>query len=433
VRASVADVDLSGPTVSLHSDAMAATGRRASAHRPRRRWAALGALVAAVVALGVAGRLMSERVPPLRTQRLLGASVRFAGPVPRLAWPTRGEAAVEVEGVGSLGTSGPSTPAPIASVAKVMTAYVTLLEHPLSPGHGGFTLRVTATDVEEERWRVALDQSVVPVAMGERLSERQALQALLLPSANNVAEMLADYDAGSTRAFVARMNATASRLGMTSTTYTDPSGYNATTVSTAADQLKLAAAAMREPAFAAIVGESSARLPVAGRVANYNGLVERDGYVGVKTGSDTAAGGCLLFARRVTVAGRRLTILGAVLGQRGGLYVPAALASAQLLGGSAAAALRVGTVLSAGVPVLMASGVDGHRASVLVASPLREIGWGGLRVPVTVAPVRGATRLAAGQSVATVSVSGATVASSRAVAARALPAPSLGWRLRHLL
>ncbi|HWX43884.1 MAG TPA: hypothetical protein VNY52_01010 [Solirubrobacteraceae bacterium] len=82
------------------------------------------------MALGVAGRLVSERIPSLRIERLVGASVTFGGPVPKLAWPARGEAAVEIEGVGSLGTSGPSKPAPIASVAKVMTAYLTLLITP---------------------------------------------------------------------------------------------------------------------------------------------------------------------------------------------------------------------------------------------------------------------------------------------------------------
>jgi hypothetical protein len=122
-----------------------------------------------------------------------------------------------------------------------------------------------------------------------------------------------------------------------------------------------------------------------------------------------------------------------VRGQREGSYVPAALASARSLGDSAAAALRSGTLLPAGSPVLLASGVDGRRSSIVTASALREIGWGGLRMPVSVALAHTATRLAEGQQVATVSVGGVTAASSRAVAARALPAPSLGWRLRHLL
>jgi serine-type D-Ala-D-Ala carboxypeptidase (penicillin-binding protein 5/6) len=415
------------------SGAMGAMGLRANAHRSRRGRTVLGVLIAAVASLGIAGRLMSERVPPLRIERLLAATVRFRGPTPRLAWPATGEAAVEIEGIGGLGTSGASTPVPIASVAKVMTAYLTLLGHPLSAGRGGFTLRVTARDVEEERGRAALGESVVPVTVGERLSERQALQALLLPSANNVAEMLADHDAGGVGAFVARMNATARRLGMSSTVYTDPSGYDAGTVSTALDQVKLAAVAMRQPAFAAIVDEPSANLPVAGKVENYDGLVGRDDYVGVKTGSDDAAGGCLIFAKRVTVQHRRFTILGAVLDQREGSYITAALTSARRLGDSAAGALRSGTILPAGAPVLMANGVDGRHASIVTASALHGIGWGGLAVPIGVRIARRPTRLAAGQRVGTVSLDGVVAPSSRAVAARALPAPSLGWRLRHLL
>lgn len=412
---------------------MAAMGSRARSNRSQRRWVSVGLLLATLVALAIVGRLMSETVPSLRIQRLLAHTLPIRGPRPKLDWPADGEAAVEIEGLGSLGRSGPSTPLPIASVAKVMTAYLTLRRFPLAAGSEGFELRVSAAEVADERRRAGLGESVVPVVAGERLSERQALQALLIPSANNVAEMLADHDAGSAGAFVERMNATARTLGMVSTAYTDPSGYDASTVSTPIDQLKLAAVAMRDPAFAAIVDESSVELPVAGEVDNYNALAGHDGYVGIKTGSDGAAGGCLLFAKRVTVDGRRFTILGAVLGQREESYVPAALESARDLGDSAAVALRSGTVLPAGAGVLVASGVDGHRTSIVTESALREIGWGGLRVPVTVSVSHVPTRLTAGQQVATVSVGGVAAASSRAISARVLSAPSLSWRLRHLL
>lgn len=412
---------------------MVATVPRARAHRSRWRWAALGTLLVAVLVLAIAVRMISEPVPPLRIQRLLAASVPIRGPLPKLAWPAEGEAAVEVEGIGSLGTSGPSTPTPIASVAKVMTAYLTLRQHPLLPGRSGFTLTITAADVAEERQRAARDESVLPVRAGERLSERQALQALLLPSANNIAALLAVHDAGGASAFLARMNATARTLGMGSTIYTDPSGYEDSTVSTAADQLKLAAAAMRTPAFATIVDESSAELPVAGEVDNYNGLVGHDGYVGIKTGSDSAAGGCLVFAKRATVAGHRLLIIGVVLGQRQGSLIPAALASAQHLGDSVAAALHDGIVLPAGARVLLVRGVDGHPAGIVVTHALHEIGWGGLAVPVTVALGRRTRSLAAGQQLATVSLGATSAGSSRAVAAVAVPPPSLGWRVRHLL
>jgi D-alanyl-D-alanine carboxypeptidase (penicillin-binding protein 5/6) len=235
----------------------------------------------------------------------------------------------------------------------MMTAYLTLVKHPLSAGRAGFVLKVSAADVLDEQRRVALGESVVPVADGERLSERQALQALLLPSANNVAQLLAVHDAGGVDAFIARMNATAKRLGMLSTRYTDPSGYSASTVSTASDQLKLAVVAMRRRAFAKIVDESSVELPVAGRVANYDALVGHDGYVGIKTGSDVAAGGCFVFAKRLSIGGRRLTVVGDVLGQRAGSYIPAALIAARRLGDSAAAALRSGMIVPPGAAALV--------------------------------------------------------------------------------
>jgi D-alanyl-D-alanine carboxypeptidase (penicillin-binding protein 5/6) len=379
------------------------------------------------------GRIATAGTPPLVIQRTLAAYVRLPGSSPVLAWPREGQAAVEVEGVGSVGTSGELTPVPIASVAKVMTAYLTLREHPLAAREEGFTMTITSADVEEAEQRAALGQSTLMVRIGERITERQALEALLLPSANNIAELLAAHDAGGLAAFVASMNSTARKLGMVSTTYTDPSGFNDETVSTAADQLKLAQVTMSEPAFAAIVDEPSAELPVVGRVANYDGLVGRDGYVGVKTGSDRAAGGCLVFAKQVTIGGRQLTVLGVVLGQREGSLIDAALTSAQRLGDSAAAALRVETVLPAGTSVLTASTADGRQTTVATAGALREIGWGGLTLPVQVVVRPAVARPRAGERMATVVVRGASAVTTGAVARRSLGGPSLGWRLRHLL
>jgi D-alanyl-D-alanine carboxypeptidase (penicillin-binding protein 5/6) len=386
-----------------------------------------------LLAAAIWWRIETEPMPSLAIHRTLAAYVRLAGRAPVLSWPREGEAAVEVEGVGSFGTAGKATPVPIASVAKVMTAYLTLRAHPFGDGEQGFMMQVTAAEVAEEQRRLALGQSTLPVRVGEWITERQALQALLLPSANNVAAMLAVHDAGTVRAFVARMNAAAKELGMGSTTYTDPSGFDPGTVSTAADQLKLARVALRERAFAAIVDESSAQLPVVGRVANYDTLVGVDGYVGVKTGSDRAAGGCFVFAKRVTVGGRRLTVLGVVLGQRDGPLIDAALESAQRLGDSAAAALRVETALPAGVSVLTATSVDGKRTTIVTQSSLREPGWAGLTFPIELVVKPAMSRLRAGERLAIVALPGARAVRTAAVAMRALGGPSLGWRLRHIL
>src|SRR5438552_16394766 len=171
-------------------------------------------------------------------------------------------------------------------------------------------------------------ESVVSIAVGERLTELQALQALLLPSANNIASVLARWDAGSADRFIARMNATARSLGMTDTRYTDPSGYEDTTVSTAADQVRLVDRAMRLPVFASIVATPSATLPVAGTVHNTDTLLGHNGFVGVKTGSDEAAGGCFAFRAIRWIDGKRTTITGVVLGQPGYDRIAAGLAAA---------------------------------------------------------------------------------------------------------
>jgi D-alanyl-D-alanine carboxypeptidase (penicillin-binding protein 5/6) len=120
---------------------------------------------------------------------------------------------------------------------------------------------------------------------------------------------------------------------MTHTRYTDPSGYDDATVSTAADQVRIVDQAMRLPAFASIVATPSATLPVAGTVHNTNTLLGQDGFVGIKTGSDDAAGGCFAFRAIRWIDGKRTTITGVVLGQPGHDRIAAGLEAADAMVG----------------------------------------------------------------------------------------------------
>ena len=249
----------------------------------------------------------------------------------RTVWPAEGQAAVVLTGRLHVQAGPNQHPAPIASVAKVMTAYLVLRDHPLRPGQDGPAIWLTDADVADTERRRGQQESVVSIAAGEQLTEFQALQALLLPSANNIAAVLARWDAGSVDGFVARMNATARSLGMVHTHYTDPSGYDDTTVSTAVDQVRLVGRAMRLPVFASIVATSSATLPVAGAVHNTNTLLGRDGFVGVKTGSTAAAGGCFAFRAIRWVDGKPTAITGVVLGQRGANLLAAGLVAADAI------------------------------------------------------------------------------------------------------
>jgi serine-type D-Ala-D-Ala carboxypeptidase (penicillin-binding protein 5/6) len=296
--------------------------------------------VAAVLAVGVAS------IAGGFGYRSLASSSATAGPpgdalrseprgalgeaLPSTVWPAYGQAAVQIGR--SQVRAGPNQhAAPIASVAKVMTAYLVLRDRPLRPGEDGPTITLTDADVADTDRRRGQQESVVSIAAGERLTERQALQALLLPSANNIAAVLARWDAGSADRFVARMNAAARSLGMTHTRYTDPSGFDDATVSTAADQVRLVVRAMRLPVFASIVATPSATLPVAGTVHNTNTLLGRNGFVGVKTGSTAAAGSCFAFRAIQVIGGRRTAITGVVLGQPGHNRIAAGLAAADAM------------------------------------------------------------------------------------------------------
>jgi D-alanyl-D-alanine carboxypeptidase (penicillin-binding protein 5/6) len=240
-------------------------------------------------------------------------------------WPSQGESAIAVVGEGRRASHPDGAPIPIASVAKVMTAYVVLARFPLSGGQPGFMLTLSGIDVERTVTDASQDQSYVPVVTGEVLTERQALEALLLPSANNIAMALADRVAGDIPAFVDLMNAKAVALGMRHTTYTDPSGLASTTLSTAIDQLRLARVALRNPTIRDIVSLSEADIPYAGTIHTTNSLLGHDGVVGGKTGSDAAAGGCFMFRAVRTVGHRQVTVFGVVLGQRGGVLIDAGL------------------------------------------------------------------------------------------------------------
>ena len=286
----------------------------------RRRRVLLGvvlALLLAHTAYAAAGHLLNDKNPTLNDKgRTYLSSVR---------WPQGGQAAF-VLGNGRPAASPDEEPVPIASLAKVMAAYLTLKRYPLSGAQEGFTITVTATQAQAEAQDAAQDQSVVAVRAGEQLTERQLLEALLIPSGNKIAQMLAARVASSETRFLAEMNAEAHALGMDHTIYTDPSGFDPNTVSTAADQLRVFQQAMRFPIFRQIISMAGVTLPVAGRLTNYNPLIA-EGYAG-KTGSDSAAEGCLAFFTHVTIGGRRLTAVGVVLGQGQGSDTPALLSAA---------------------------------------------------------------------------------------------------------
>ncbi|WP_159450986.1 D-alanyl-D-alanine carboxypeptidase family protein [Micromonospora cremea] len=363
---------------------------------------ALGGLLILLLLLGgglYAVAPLRDPLPAPTVELTVPASMTIPGTAPRLPWPRTGQAMISVGGLGNLGAFGGSKPVPIASVTKVMTAYVILTEHPLAVGEQGPKLTVSAEQAAAYPAEKARGESLVEVRAGEVITERQALQAVLLPSANNMARILAAWDSGSVAAFVEKMNAVADDLGMSDTDYTDPSGLDPETVSTARDQVILASRAMALPAFAEIVKQKQATIPVAGTVQNYNELVGRNGVVGIKTGSTDEAGGCLVFAAVVTVGGRKLSVVGAVLGQPGAntpVQLDRVFAVTRSLLRSTAAALAVHTLVEAGEQVATVRGPLDTGSTIHATEKVEVVGWPGLRVRLDAQIPAVSSRIAAG-------------------------------------
>jgi len=302
------------------------------------RWAS-GFLVAIVAV--TAGLQVTRTVPvPVVRSVIALASDPVPGVAPKLPWPTTGQAAVAVPDRGLIVQSGPETPVPIASLTKIMTAFLVLRDHPLSATAPGPGVTVDASDQSEAALDVAGGATSVPVKLGEVLTERQLLDGLMVHSANNFADMLANWDAGSIPAFVARMNAEAAALGMSATHYVDASGLSAQSQSTAGDQLRVAQAAMTLPTFAVVVAQASTDLPIAGMTPNFISSIGTNGIVGVKSGFTQAAMGCLVMAAARRVGGRTVLVMAAVTGQPGFHPLDTASAADVTLVDAVAAALR---------------------------------------------------------------------------------------------
>ncbi|MEU0571309.1 serine hydrolase [Nonomuraea sp. NPDC005983] len=202
---------------------------------------------------------------------------------------------------------------PVASLVKIMTAYVVLREGRLSD-----TITITASDV---RHAVRSGATTARLKKGERLTTRDLLYGLMLPSGADAASALARRYGPGNDAFVAKMNAAAQRLGLSDTRYTNPDGLPTPGkggYSTAVDQAKLTKVALADSTFRTVVSREVQKIPKtavhrAHTWRNTNKLLESaSGIIGVKTGYTNAAGFCLVFAGERS--GR--VVIGVLLGDK---------------------------------------------------------------------------------------------------------------------
>ncbi|HLI56527.1 MAG TPA: hypothetical protein VKY26_05765, partial [Actinomycetota bacterium] len=326
--------------------------------------------------LAVAGAAWAHR--PWPTPFAVTTVPAFRQDSTPLAWPATGTAALGAVGDGVLAVTGTDSPAPMASTAKLITALTVLEVAPLALGQPGPTLTVTPADADLFGQYLLVNGSEVPLSPGEQMSEYQALQLMLIPSANDVADALATWFYGSMPRYLAATNLLVSQLGLTETVVAgDASGFLPSTVSTPDDLVLLGEAALANPVIASIADQKSVTLPSGGTVNNTDQLLGVDGIDGIKTGSTNQAGGVFIFAAHHPVGTQTVTVVGAVMGAP---TLSAAFAESRPLLDSAEANFATVTPVEAG-EVLATYHVAWQKAVQAVAEhDLSTVAWLGATI-----------------------------------------------------
>lgn len=346
----------------------------------------------------------------------------------KVVWPGGVQAAVGVVDSSILDTNGAQTPLPTASTAKILTALVILNSKPLELSQPGPTITITEQDVARYTTYHSNDGSVVPVRAGEQLSEYQALQAIMLPSANNIADSLAIWAFGSldnyktaATAYLTAHNIENTHLG------SDASGLDPGTISTAHDLVLLGELAMQNPVLAQIVGQKSVdKFPVAGTIKNVNYLLGTANIIGLKTGNSDQAGGVFVSASTTSVNGKPTTIVTALVGASN---LAAAVDGSLPVVQSAQANFE-------SLPLIKANKVIGYyltkwgsRSEIVTSRDISQTVWGGQKA-VLKKPVL--SPIDAGVSAGTV-VGKFPDSDTKLTLRNSIPRPTLLWRLTHPL
>ncbi|MCQ8194900.1 D-alanyl-D-alanine carboxypeptidase family protein [Streptomyces rugosispiralis] len=220
----------------------------------------------------------------------------------------------------SLFTKAADTRLSTGSTTKIMTARVVLAQPNLNLDAKVTVQKAYSDYIVDNNWA-----SSAKLIVGDKVTVRQLLYGLMLPSGCDAAYALADkFGTGSTRAarvksFIGKMNTTAKSLGLTNTHFDSFDGIgNGANYSTPRDLTKLASNAMKYSTFRSVVKTKSTKQKVTTKNGGYrymswtntnNLLGSYSGTIGVKTGSGPEAKYCLVFA--ATRSGK--TMIGTVL------------------------------------------------------------------------------------------------------------------------
>ena len=316
-------------------------------------------------------------------------------------------------------------------MTKVITALTIMKQSPYKVGEPGKTYTITADDEALYRMYVAKNGSVAPIKAGQTITQYQAMQALLLASANNLADSLVIWNFGSMDAYLVAANDLVQSYGLTNTTVSDASGFSPQTTSTPSNMVVLGQKVLSDPVIASIVSQQEANIPGVGIVRNTNKLLTDKSVIGIKTGTTDEAGNCLLFAATHNVdETHSVTIIGVIMGQTSS---PNVFRDSRALLDAAATHFAAVTVVPSGTVVGSVTSPWGQKTNLVTQQDLTVYAWKGKALQTSIKLSQVSTPLKAGQQIGSVELAQENTTQVAVVSQDSITAPSSMWRLQNVL
>ncbi len=215
-----------------------------------------------------------------------------------LPWPEKGIAAYSVPTDKlAVASVDKDKSVPIASLTKIITVLAVMREKPLEPGQQGPSITLTEKDIAIYNEYIRKDGTVTPVAAGQKITQYQAMQAIMHVSSNNMADMLAIWAFGSIENYTRYANNMLQELGLENTRVADDaSGYSSNNVSTAKEIATLSFLYLQNPVLREITQQPQATIPIIGTIRNTNSFINEGDVFGLKAGFTGDAGRCFIVA-----------------------------------------------------------------------------------------------------------------------------------------
>lgn len=330
---------------------------------------------------------------------------------------------------GVLASSGGNDPRPIASITKLIAALVILEAKPLAAGESGPGITFTEADEDLYDHYYVLGATIQPLEGGSTMTERDALEFMLIPSATNYAEAVTRWAFGSNDAFRQAAAAWLAARGFTGTTIVEPTGLDPRNTSTPTELIAIARLALAHPVLAEIVAMRSTDVPGTKSAPNTNSLLGVEGVTGIKTGTLDEAGSCLLFSATMNAgSGSPISVVGVVLASE-------SRRSAQVEAERLLESIRAGfhhvPVVGKGDSVATLTTPWGEQANVVAQAGAAVLTWSDMPISVEI-EIDPVSTAAAGTRVATATyASGEQTQSVELLLASAIEAPDGWWRITH--